>query len=197
MRPETARQKWDRWRRSLPSWPIPVAILLVLWMCWTYWPRSQRTIYNRYVAIWAQWQTRRTDFKDSEGWATFLKQTESELDGTVPWLEKHARANDREKLLLLWIGRDCFRKMLKRPREIGTPEEKQLRILLTNLREFYESPNGGGLVTGKNADPERPTAAGAFDPNLGRAETKALPPDTTAAPENSAAPPAEALDNPE
>lgn len=180
VRVETSREKWDRWKRSLPSWPIAVAVVLVLFMAWSYWPRSQRGIYVRYVSIWEEWKTRRTDPKDKEGWEHFLKRTAAELDDTVPWLEKNARASDREQLLLLWIGRDCFRKMLKQPRQIGSPEEKQLQILLTKVRELYE-PSGsttldGGLAGGKNADPEQPSGAGAFDPNAVRVETKPVAP---------------------
>ncbi len=180
VRVETLKEKWDRWRRSLPSWPIAVAVVLVLFMAWSYWPRSHRGIYSRYVAIWEEWKTRRTDFKDKEGWEHFLKQTAAELNDTVPWLEKNARASDREQLLLLWIGRDCFRKMLKQPRQIGSAEEKQLQVLLTKVRELHE-PSGsttldGGLAGGKNADPEQPTGAGAFDPNTVRAETKPVAP---------------------
>ena len=188
-RVETSQQKWDRWRRSLPAWPIAVAVLLVLFATWSYWPRSQRGIYERYGTIWAEWKTRRADFKDKEGWDHFLKHTAAELDDTVPWLEKHAQASDREKLLLLWIGRDCFRKMLKTPRQIGSPEEKQLQILLTKLRELYESPGSttpdGGLAASKNADPEQPTGAGAFDPNSVRAETKPVAPADPALPAKS------------
>lgn len=180
VRVETSQEKRDRWQRSLPSWPIAVAIVLVLFMAWSYWPRSQRGIYTRYVTIWKEWKTRRTDFKDKEGWEHFLKQTASELDDTVPWLEENARASDREQLLLLWIGRDCFRKMLKQPRQVGSPEEKQLQILLTKVRELQEpsvsTTLDGGLAGGKNADPEQPTGAGAFDPNAVRAETKPVAP---------------------
>ncbi len=186
VRVETSQEKWNRWRRSMPSWPIAVAVVLVLVMAWSYWPRSHRGIYARYVTIWEEWKTRRTDFKDKEGWEQFLKQTASELDDTVPWLEKNARASDREQLLLLWIGRDCFRKMLRQPRQIGSPEEKQLQILLTKVRELHDSPGSptpdGGLAGGKNADPEQPSGAGAFDPNSVRAETKPVAPVDTAIP---------------
>ena len=178
---ETPQQKWDRWRRSLPTWPIMVAVALVLLGTWSYWPRSHRGYYQRYLAIWDEWKTRRTDFKDKDGWDHFLKHTAAELDDTVPWLEQNARATDREQLLLLWIGRDCFRKMLKQPRQIGSAEEKQLQILLTKLRELHESPSSttlnGGSAANKGADPEQP-GAGAFDPNSVRAEPKpAVPAD--------------------
>ena len=63
---------------------------------------------------------------------------------------------------------------------------KQLQILLTKVRELYE-PSGsttldGGLAGGKNADPEQPTGAGAFDPNSVRAETKPVAPADPALP---------------
>ncbi len=186
VRVETSQEKWNRWRRSLPSWPIAVVVVLVLFMAWSYWPRSHRGIYARYVTIWEEWKTRRADFKDNDGWEAFLKHTAAELDDTVPWLEKNARASDRERMLLLWIGRDCFRKMLKQPRQMGSPEEKQLQILLTKVRELHE-PSGsttldGGQAGGKNADPEQPTGAGAFDPNAARAETKPVAPVDPATP---------------
>lgn len=173
---ETSQQKWDRWRRSLPTWPIALAAILVLFTTWSFWPRSQRGIYDRYVAIWQEWKTRRTDFKDKVGWDQFLKHTQAELDDMVPWLEKHARSSDREKLLLLWIGRDCFQRMLRQPRQMDSPEEKQLLFLLLSMREFYESPGtvtaGGGIAASMDADPEHPIGAGVFDPNTLRSATK-------------------------
>jgi hypothetical protein len=175
-RVETSREKWDRWRRSMPSWPIAVAVVLVLWGAWSFWPRSHRGFYHRYVAIWDEWKARRTDFKDKDGWESFLKRTAAELDDTVPWLEKHASAKDHDQLLLLWVGRDCFRKMLKQPRQIGSPEEKQLQILLTRLRDFYESPGSAvpdrGQAAGKNADPEQSNAAVGLEPSSVRTEPK-------------------------
>jgi len=187
---ETSQQKWDRWRRSLPTWPIVLAITLVLFTTWAYWPRSQRGIYDRYVAIWQEWKTRRTDFKDKEGWDQFLKHTQAELDDMVPWLEKHARSSDREKLLLLWIGRDCFQRMLRQPRQMDSPEEKQLQFLLLSMRDFYESPDtvtaGGGIAASMDADPEHPIGAGVFDPNAVRPATKTASPAPPGDSDNSA-----------
>lgn len=137
---ETAAQKWDRWRRSLPDLRIAGGILLVVIGAWWFWPRSSRGTYDRYVAIWSEWQVRREDRKDQAGWDQFLQRTDRELKTIVPYLEKHARASDREKQLLLFVGRDCLQKMLMAPRAIGSPREKQLQFLLATLDEYYRSP---------------------------------------------------------
>lgn len=141
---ETARQKWDRWRRSLPSRPISVVLAVVIFTAvatWWLFPRSQRAIYNRYVALWTEWKQRRGDLKDKEGWERFLKRADAELNDIVPWLEKNTRATDNEKKLLLFIGRDCLRKIRMQPRQQGMSQEKQLEGLLAQAREYYE-PSG-------------------------------------------------------
>lgn len=194
-RVETSQEKWHRWRRSLPTWPIASAALLIVFAAWFYWPRSSRGIYERYVAVWQEWQIRRTDFKDKEGWDRFLKHTEAELDDTLPWLEANASAERRDRLLLLWIGRDCYRKMLKKPRQLGSVEEKQLQLLLTSVREYYEpgaATADGGQDSGKNADPERAAGAGVFDPSSVRRETKSTSPVEPAAPAKADDSPSEA-----
>ena len=143
---EKLPQKWDRWRRSLPSRQTVASVITVVFVVWWFWPQSSRGTYDRYVAIWNEWKTRRADLKDQSGWDQFLQRTEKELVATVPYLEKHARASDREKQLLLFVGRDCFQKMLKQPRQVDSPREKQLQILLAILHEFYEpSANGQSL----------------------------------------------------
>jgi hypothetical protein len=137
-RTETWEQTFARWRRSLPSWPVvAAACVLLLGLCWM-WPRSQRATYDRYVALWNEWKTRRSDYKDREGWDSFLKRVRAELDETVPWLEKHARPTDQDKLVLLFIGRDCLRPMLQNPRMIGTKQEKQLEVLLATAKSIYD-----------------------------------------------------------
>lgn len=138
VREETFLQKWDRWRRSLPSWPIAVGVVVVLLGAWWFWPRSSHGIYSRYVAIWDEWKTRRDNLKDQAGWTQFLQRVESELNSTVPYLEEHANASDREMQLLLFVGRDCLQKMLQQPKQIGSPREKQLEKLLAVLHQMYE-----------------------------------------------------------
>lgn len=138
---ETNRQKWDRWRRSLPSRPIAVALVvafLAFVTAWWLWPRSQRAIYDRYVALWSEWKQRRGDLRDKAGWEQFLRHVDAELNDVVPWLQKNTRATDTEKKLLLFIGRDCLKKIRTHPRQQGLPQEKQLESLLAQARELYE-----------------------------------------------------------
>ena len=161
---EPLAKKWDRWRRSLPDLRIAAAVLLVVIVAWWFWPRSSRGIHDRYVAIWSEWKTRRMDLKDTAGWEQFLKRTEKELNASVPYLEKQARASDRESQLLLFIGRDCLQKMLKQPRQIGSPRENQMQTLFAVLHDMHDSPANGKRLEAviesprtkpKVADPKR------------------------------------------
>ncbi len=138
---EMTRQKWERWRRSLPSRPIAVVLVVAsfaILATWWLWPRSQRAIYNRYVALWSEWKQRRGDLRDEVNWEHFLRHADAELNDIVPWLEKNTRATDNEKRLLLFIGRDCLMKIRMQPRQQGLTQEKQLEELLAQVRERYE-----------------------------------------------------------
>ena len=161
---EPLAKKWDRWRRSLPDLRIAGAVVVVLFVAWWFWPRSSRGIHDRYVAIWSEWKTRRADLKDTTGWEQFLKRTEKELNASVPYLEKQARASDRESQLLLFIGRDCLQKMLTQPRQVGSPRENQMQTLFAVLHDMHDPPaNGKRLeaviepprMKSKTADPKR------------------------------------------
>ncbi len=172
---ETFPQKWDRWKRSLPSWPIRIACVVVLAMIWWYWPRSSRGIYNRYVAIWNEIETRRIDYNDKEGWEQFLKRSNAELDELVPWLEKRASSRDQAKQWLLWTGRDCLRPMLKHPRMLDTAEEKLLRQYLKLLSDLYSGTTsteprathvGADGQSPAKTDPEQSRPSVLVDPSV-------------------------------
>ena len=173
VREESSSETWNRWRRSLPDLRIAVVLLVVVFAAWWFWPRSSHGIQVRYVAIWDEWKGRREDLKDQAGWEQFLKRTETELKATIPYLEKHASPKDREKQLLLFIGRDCLQKMLDQPRQVGSLREKQLQLLLTALNEINE-PSAAGPPSSssaamnaspKDADPEQ-APGGRIDPTL-------------------------------
>lgn len=152
---EPLAKKWDRWRRSLPDLRIAAAVFLVVIVAWWFWPRSSRGIHDRYVAIWSEWKTRRMDLKDTAGWEQFLKRTEKELNASVPYLEKQARASDRESQLLLFIGRDCLQKMLKQPRQIGSPREHQMQTLFAVLHDMHDPPANGKRLEAVIEPPHR------------------------------------------
>lgn len=162
---ETNRQRWDRWRRSLPSKPIAVVLMaafMAIVMTWWLWPRSQRAIYDRYVALWSEWKQRRGDLRDNAGWERFLRHADAELNDIVPWLEKNTRATDNEKRLLLFIGRDCLKKIRMHPRQQGLTQEKQLEGLLAQAREIYEPSAKAApreaFIGAKSVSPKESTA---------------------------------------
>ena len=102
--PETFSEKCQRWKRSLPTWPVAAVLVVVLLAAWWYWPPSQQGHKHRFLTIWTELQRRRTDFKDKAGFERFVTNAQIEVNELVPWLEKHASAKDREKQLLLYIG---------------------------------------------------------------------------------------------
>ena len=130
----------------MPKWPIAAALVVVIVVAWWLWPRSPRAIYDRYVDLWSEWKIRRGDLKDKAGWENFLERADADLDAIVPWLEMNTRPTDNERRLLLFIGRDCLRKMLTQPRQQGTAQEKHLEVLLAQLRELYEPSEPVRLV---------------------------------------------------
>ena len=118
------------------------------------------------MTLWSEWKPRRVDLKDKEGWERFLRHAESELDDIVPWLENHTRPTDNDRRLLLFIGRDCLRRMLRQPRQIGTSEERQLEALLAQARELYEpaaSPKPRAAFVGAGSVPPKNTGPPAHD----------------------------------
>ncbi len=199
-KPETFPQKWDRWKRSLPSWPIGIAGVVVLAMIWWYWPRSTRGIYDRYVEIWKELETRRVDFKDKEGWEEFLERSNAELNETVSWLETQTSSRDQEKQLLLWTGRDCLKPMLKRPRVVNSAAEKQLQQHLKLLGDFYSPTTstepravhvGAEVKSPVETDPEQSHPGVLIDPSLLRkseaAPAESGPKDSTESPKHPGA----------
>ncbi|HLQ45539.1 MAG TPA: hypothetical protein VK137_12460, partial [Planctomycetaceae bacterium] len=180
--PETFAEKCRRWRRSLPTWPIGAVLVIVLLAAWWYWPRQQRGINHRFMTIWTELQSRRTDFKDKAGFDRFVADAQTEVNDLVPWLEKHASAKDREKQLLLYIGRDCLKPMLKKPREVGSAQEKQLEMLFNALEDFYDplrpvklspAPVGDKNAPTEVADPEKAASGGSLDPSALRPQPTA------------------------
>ncbi|MCX7420042.1 MAG: DUF4339 domain-containing protein [Planctomycetia bacterium] len=134
---ETFARKRDRWMRSLPSKPIMATVIVLVLSAWWFWPRSQRPVYHRLVAIWTELQAHRSRPLDKSGMTAFVARAQSELDAIVPKLSKQAKSNSREATLLLRASRDCLQPMLKRPRERDAAREKQLDSHLQELAVSY------------------------------------------------------------
>src|SRR5882762_6440694 len=68
--------------------------------------RQRPDIYAQYVAVYKELQHRRDNASVQAGWNDFVAHARSEIEDDLPWLETHAKPGDREKSLLLYVGRD-------------------------------------------------------------------------------------------
>ena len=79
-----------------------------------------------------------------------------------------------DEQLLLFAGRDSLRVLLRKPRETGLRQEKELGILFQALREYYARTQPGlplpevasqSSVTPTDSDPENAGPVGFIDPS--------------------------------
>lgn len=126
--------------RSLPSWQVfaAVAVVLVMLSAWWFWPRQRPDIYKSYTAIYQELLQRRETSENYSEWTEFVAKAKVQLDETLPWLEAHSKPGDREKSLLLYVGRD-LRDLLELPRTTRNPHQKRLDAFLDQLKELYGS----------------------------------------------------------
>jgi hypothetical protein len=133
-----ARLKTPRGKSAWITVSIAVAVLLMIVAAWWFWPRQRADIYASYVAIYKELQERRAETSDQTGWTEFVSRSQTQLDATVPWLEKRATPGDREKSLLLYAGRD-LQELLELPQGTVSPHQKRLNAFFEQLREMYGS----------------------------------------------------------
>ena len=105
---------------------------------WWVWPRQRPDIYTRYVAIYKELQETRDKAQDQTAWNEFAKRANSQLDEVLPWLEDKAKPGDREKSLLLYVGRD-LQDLLDHPRDSQQLHQKRLNAFFEQLQEMYGS----------------------------------------------------------
>lgn len=132
---------WDetlsRWRRSLPS-PITVIVLLLVPLAaWWFWPSSDTAIAETFSSMYAQLRSLRDRHGDKSGMDEFVTRSQAQLDELLPGLKRRATPKDPDSQLLLWIGRDCLRPMLKSPRTRNTKHEAMLKKLLAQWNESH------------------------------------------------------------
>ena len=60
----------------------------------------------------------------------FVERSQAKLDELIPWLERRASSEAADWQLMLWIGRDCLRPMLKNPRVRDSNEELKFKKLM-------------------------------------------------------------------
>ena len=117
---------------------IAAGVFVAFVALWWLWPRQRPDLYASYVAIYKELQERKDGAPDQAGWSDFTSRAKSQLDVTIPWLEDRAKPGDREKSLLLYVGRD-LQNVLDRPRIATNPHQKRLAVFIEQLQEIYGS----------------------------------------------------------
>ena len=133
-RPNRWTQRW-----SAVSIAAAMTLMLVATATWWFWPRQRFDIYTNYVAIYKEWQQRREPTQDQTGWSEFVNLAKAQLNESVPWLEKTAVPGQREKSLLLYVGRD-LQKILDQPHGSESPHQERLNYFVDQLQEMYVPP---------------------------------------------------------
>ena len=103
------------------------------------WPSSESHIYADYSRIYADLQQYRNGGGDAARWNDFVQQAREATDKTVPWLESHARPGDRNKDLLLYVGRD-LQASLDVPLTDTFPHQQRLDGFMSQLKETFGEP---------------------------------------------------------
>lgn len=137
-RGSTARETDSRprlWRRMLPT-AVAIAVVLSLVTVWWVWPRQRPDIYTQYVAIYEELQQRRGKSQGQADWNEFVTRSNAQLNDVLPWLEDRAKPGDREKSLLLYVGRD-LQDLLDQPRDSEPIHQERLRAFFEQLQEMY------------------------------------------------------------
>ena len=117
---------------------IAAGVFVAFVALWWLWPRQRPDLYASYVAIYKEFQERKEGAPDQAGWSDFTSRAKSQLDATIPWLEERVKPGDREKSLLLYVGRD-LQNVLDRPRIATNPHQKRLAVFFEQLQEIYGS----------------------------------------------------------
>ena len=117
---------------------IAAGVFVAFVALWWLWPRQRPDLYASYVAIYKELQERKDGAPDQAGWSDFTSRARSQLDATIPWLEERAKPGNREKSLLLYVGRD-LQNLLDRPRIATNPHQERLAVFFDQLQEIYGS----------------------------------------------------------
>lgn len=144
--PETSPSR-PRWPRpSERSWPngtkpvlLGIAVAGVLLLSWFFWPSSEPNIYAEYRAIYDELRRYRTGAGEVEKWPDFVKQARETTEATNSWLERTAKPGDRDKDLLLYVGRDLQAALELAP-DAKFRHQERLDGFMTQLHESFGKP---------------------------------------------------------
>jgi hypothetical protein len=134
---ETWEETLARWKRSLPSWKVAITVVVLPFVVWWAWPVSYSNVGQTYRLMYTQLRHLRERPQDKTGMDEFVQRSQATLDELIPWLKKRATSEDPDTQLLLWIGRDCLRPMLKSPRTRESKHEILFKKLLAQWEEAH------------------------------------------------------------
>lgn len=144
--PETSpsvRLQPRRTDRSFPSWTKPafigVAVAGALLLGWFLWPSSEPNIYAKYRAIYDELRRYRTGMSEVDKWSDFVKQARETTESTNSWLERTAKPGDRDKDLLLYVGRDLQAALELAP-DAKFRHQERLDGFMSQLHESFGKP---------------------------------------------------------
>lgn len=137
-RPENWEETLSRWRRSVPDWRFVLPMLLLPWLAWHFWPVSDGSIAETYRSMYLDLRRLRDLPLNKTGMEEFVDRSQAKLDEMLPTLKQRASSENPDSQLLLWIGRDCLKPMLKNPRQRNTKHEVMLKKLLAQWDSTHQ-----------------------------------------------------------
>lgn len=132
-RPSRGPQRW------LVVSIAAATVSLMMLATWWLWPRQRFDLYTDYVAIHKEWQQRREKTQDQAGWNEFVARAKAQLNESVPDLEQTAIPGQRDKSLLLYVGRD-LQEILNQPPGFEGSHQERLDYFVEQLQEIYARP---------------------------------------------------------
>lgn len=132
---DTKKPRGGSRRRVIRAAFLLVAAGLVMALVWWMRPGPEPTIYADYVAIYKELRERQSSPDAQSGWNEFVDRSKAQIDEANPWLEKTAEPGDRERNLLLYIGRD-LRGMLDEAPDAESPHHQRVDGFFAQLEEI-------------------------------------------------------------
>lgn len=182
---EAADEAWEqtlaRWRKSLPDWKVAVTVLVLpiaLWFCW---PVSYGNVAETYRTMFEELRAHRDRPQDKSGMTEFVERSQAKLDEIIPWLKNRSSSKDPDTRLLLWIGRDCLRPMLKRPKARDSREETMFKKLMNQWDHAHNSSSATFEVPEKIPTSAAPTSEQNSDPKTNSDQDESTTSDTNSA----------------
>lgn len=128
-------QTSTRWLQATLGVSVVVCVLVVAWALW---PSREPNIYANYNSIYREWQEQRDGPGDPARWNDLSTRAKAQLKDSVAWLEATTQPGDREKDLLLYVGRDLL-EIFEQPRDFESPHQARLEGFMSQLREIHSS----------------------------------------------------------